>query len=144
MTQDISGPGGACRGAGRRSVPKAMHRIAFLGTASRRADEGRDAAACRDPHHGHVYGQTGPLEAYAAQSHRGLMLGLEYATGGTMEIDGEPIVVNEYDTQLDPDIGKVAAGRSLWRRWRADRGRPGQLGCCACDAAGGRGIRAYL
>ena len=57
---------------------------------------------------GHVYGQTGPFEAYAAQSHTGLMLGIEYATGGTMEIDGEPIVVMEYDTQLDP-----ARGRSL-------------------------------
>jgi branched-chain amino acid transport system substrate-binding protein len=57
---------------------------------------------------GHVYGQTGPLEAYAAQSHTGLMLGLEYATEGTMEIDGEPITVLEYDTQLDP-----ARGRSL-------------------------------
>jgi branched-chain amino acid transport system substrate-binding protein len=57
---------------------------------------------------GHVYGQTGPLEAYAAQSHTGLMLGLEYATDGTMEIDGEPITVLEYDTQLDP-----ARGRSL-------------------------------
>lgn len=51
---------------------------------------------------GHVYGQTGALEAYAAQSHTGLMLGLEYATGGTMEINGEPIRVLEYDTQLDP------------------------------------------
>ncbi len=57
---------------------------------------------------GHVYGQTGPLEAYAAQSHVGLMLGLEYATDGTMEIGGEPITVLEYDTQLDP-----ARGRSL-------------------------------
>ncbi|TFL17010.1 substrate-binding domain-containing protein [Jannaschia formosa] len=57
---------------------------------------------------GHVYGQTGSLEAYAAQSHTGLMLGLEYATDGTMEIDGEPITVLQYDTQLDP-----ARGRSL-------------------------------
>ncbi|MCB1332653.1 MAG: substrate-binding domain-containing protein [Roseivivax sp.] len=55
----------------------------------------------------HVYGKTGALEAYAAQSHTGLMLGLEYATGGTMEIDGEPIVVIEKDTQLKPDIGKA-------------------------------------
>jgi branched-chain amino acid transport system substrate-binding protein len=66
---------------------------------------------------GHVYGQTGPLEAYAAQSHRGLMLGLEYATGGTMEIDGEPIVVNEYDTQLDP-----ARARSLLAQAYGDDG----------------------
>jgi branched-chain amino acid transport system substrate-binding protein len=55
----------------------------------------------------HVYGKTGPFEAYAEQSHVGLMMGLEYATGGTMEIDGEPIVVIEKDTQLKPDIGKA-------------------------------------
>jgi len=55
----------------------------------------------------HVYGKTGALEAYAAQSHTGLMMGLEYATDGTMEIDGEPIVVIEKDTQLKPDVGKA-------------------------------------
>ena len=55
----------------------------------------------------HVYGKTGPFEAYAVQSHIGLMMGLEYATGGTMEINGEPIVVIEKDTQLKPDIGKA-------------------------------------
>ncbi|MEM9199185.1 MAG: substrate-binding domain-containing protein [Pseudomonadota bacterium] len=54
-----------------------------------------------------VYGKTGPFEAYAKQSHDGLMLGLEYATQGTMEIDGEPIVVIEKDTQLKPDLGKA-------------------------------------
>lgn len=55
----------------------------------------------------HVYGKTGPLEAYATQSHTGLMMGLEYATGGTMEINGEKIVVIEKDTQLKPDIGRA-------------------------------------
>ena len=55
----------------------------------------------------HVYGKTGPYEAYAAQSHNGLKLGLEYATGGTMEINGEKIVVIEKDTQLKPDIGRA-------------------------------------
>ncbi|MEP3436829.1 MAG: substrate-binding domain-containing protein [Hoeflea sp.] len=55
----------------------------------------------------HIYGKTGALEAYAAQSHTGLMLGLEYATDGTMEIDGEKIVIIEKDTQLKPDIGKA-------------------------------------
>jgi branched-chain amino acid transport system substrate-binding protein len=55
----------------------------------------------------HVYGKTGALEAYASQSHIGLMLGLEYATGGTMEIDGEKIVVIEKDTQLQPEVGKA-------------------------------------
>ncbi|MBB97285.1 MAG: ABC transporter permease [Rhodobacteraceae bacterium] len=55
----------------------------------------------------HVYGKTGPFEAYAAQSHVGLMMGLEYASDGTMEINGDPITVIEKDTQLKPDIGKA-------------------------------------
>ena len=55
----------------------------------------------------HVYGKTGALEAYAKQSHTGFMMGLEYATDGTMEIDGRKIVVIEKDTQLKPDIGKA-------------------------------------
>ncbi|MFN3938040.1 MAG: substrate-binding domain-containing protein [Gemmobacter sp.] len=55
----------------------------------------------------HVYDKTGALEAYAKQSHDGLMLGLEYATGGTMEIDGQKIVVIEKDSQLKPDVGKA-------------------------------------
>jgi branched-chain amino acid transport system substrate-binding protein len=53
----------------------------------------------------HVYGKTGPFEAYAAQSHNGLMMGLEYATQGTMEVNGEKLVVIEKDTQLDPARG---------------------------------------
>ena len=61
----------------------------------------------------HVYGRTGPLEAYAAQSHTGLMLGIEYATGGTFEVNGEPIVVNEYDTQLDPAIGRAMLAQAF-------------------------------
>ncbi|MDR5652823.1 substrate-binding domain-containing protein [Ruixingdingia sedimenti] len=55
----------------------------------------------------HVYDITGALEAYAKQSHIGLMMGLEYATGGTMEINGEKIVVIEKDTQLDPAVGRA-------------------------------------
>jgi branched-chain amino acid transport system substrate-binding protein len=55
----------------------------------------------------HVYGKTGALEAYATQSHNGLMLGLEYYTDGTMEIAGRPIEVIEKDTQLQPDIGRA-------------------------------------
>lgn len=65
----------------------------------------------------HVYGKTGPLEAYAAQSHTGLMMGLEYATGGTFTVLGEPITVIEKDTQLDP-----AQGRALLEEAYADDG----------------------
>ena len=54
----------------------------------------------------HVYGKTGPFEAFAGQTHTGLMLGLEYATGGSMMIDGRPIVVTEKDDQLKPDLAR--------------------------------------
>ena len=64
-------------------------------------------AALADITIAHVYGKTGALEAYAEQSHIGLMLGLEYATDGTMEIDGEPITVIEKDTQLDPATARA-------------------------------------
>lgn len=65
------------------------------------------SAAAADIKIAHIYGKTGPFEAYAKQSHDGLMLGLEYATGGTMEINGEKIVVIEKDTQLKPENGKA-------------------------------------
>ncbi len=65
-------------------------------------------ASAEDIKIAHVYGKTGALEAYAKQSHTGLMMGLEYATDGTMEIDGRKIVVIEKDTQLKPDIAKGA------------------------------------
>jgi branched-chain amino acid transport system substrate-binding protein len=54
----------------------------------------------------HVYDKTGPLEAYAKQTQAGLMLGLEYATGGTMSVLGRKIVIIEKDSQLKPDVGK--------------------------------------
>ncbi len=54
----------------------------------------------------HVYDKTGPLEAYAKQTHIGLMMGLEYATGGTMQVNGNKLVVIEKDNQGKPDIGK--------------------------------------
>ncbi len=55
----------------------------------------------------HVYGKSGALEAYAAQSHTGLMMGIEYATDGTMKVNGEDVTVIEKDTQLKPDVGKA-------------------------------------
>jgi branched-chain amino acid transport system substrate-binding protein len=55
----------------------------------------------------HVYDKTGPLEAYAKQTHAGLMMGLEYATGAKMEVLGRRIVVIEKDSQTKPDAGKA-------------------------------------
>ena len=54
----------------------------------------------------HVYSKTGPLEAYGKQTQIGLMMGLDYATGGTMMVAGKKIVVIEKDDQGKPDIGK--------------------------------------
>ena len=54
----------------------------------------------------HVYSRTGPLEAYGKQTATGLMMGLEYATNGTMMLNGKKIVVIEKDDQGKPDLGK--------------------------------------
>ncbi len=54
----------------------------------------------------HVYSRTGPLEAYGKQTQTGLMMGLDYATGGTMTVAGKKIVVIEKDDQGKPDVGK--------------------------------------
>src|SRR3954466_3616248 len=54
----------------------------------------------------HIYSRTGPLEAYGKQTQTGLMLGLEYATNGTMAVNGRKIVVIEKDDQGKPDLGK--------------------------------------
>ncbi|HEU4644749.1 MAG TPA: substrate-binding domain-containing protein [Burkholderiales bacterium] len=65
-------------------------------------------AQAKDIKIAHIYDKTGPLEAYAKQSSNGLMMGLEYLTGGKMELLGRKIVVIEKDSQLKPDIGKAA------------------------------------
>ncbi|WP_409970420.1 substrate-binding domain-containing protein [Piscinibacter sp.] len=54
----------------------------------------------------HVYSKTGPLEAYGKQTQTGLMMGLEYATGGTMMVAGKKLTVLERDDQGKPDVGK--------------------------------------
>ncbi|MGQ0711130.1 MAG: substrate-binding domain-containing protein [Rhodoferax sp.] len=54
----------------------------------------------------HIYSKTGPLEAYGKQTQTGLMMGLDYATGGTMTVAGKKIVVIEKDDQGKPDLGK--------------------------------------
>ncbi|ROZ76191.1 substrate-binding domain-containing protein [Ramlibacter sp. WS9] len=54
----------------------------------------------------HIYSKTGPLEAYAKQTQTGLLMGLDYATGGTMTVNGRKIVILEKDDQGKPDVGK--------------------------------------
>jgi branched-chain amino acid transport system substrate-binding protein len=77
----------------------AVSLAAFAGLAFGQASELRIA---------HIYGKTGALEAYAKQTQAGLLLGLEYATGGKMEVLGRKIVIIEKDDQIKPDIAKSA------------------------------------
>ena len=54
----------------------------------------------------HIFSKTGPLEAYGKQTAVGFMMGLDYATGGTMLVAGKKIEVIERDDQGKPDLGK--------------------------------------
>ena len=81
--------------------------IQWLVAAAFATTAGLAAGQSKEIRIAHVYGKTGPLEAYAKQSHTGFMMGLEYATGGKMELLGRKIVVIEKDTQLKPDLGKA-------------------------------------
>jgi len=55
----------------------------------------------------HIYCKTGVLEAYAKQTQVGLQLGLEYATKGTKEVNGNKLVLIDKDDQCKPDVGKA-------------------------------------
>ncbi|MBR9763328.1 MAG: ABC transporter substrate-binding protein [Rhodobacteraceae bacterium] len=55
-----------------------------------------------------VHGMSGSsFEAFSKQSQTGFELGLEYATGGTMEVKGHPIEVIHKDTQFKPDVARA-------------------------------------
>ena len=80
-----------------KSLAFAAALVAVAGAA--KADDLKIALIC---------GLTGPLQAYAKQTETGFMLGLEYATKGTMEVDGRKIVVITKDDQGKPDLAKTA------------------------------------
>ncbi|GAB7101167.1 substrate-binding domain-containing protein [Thermobifida fusca] len=61
---------------------------------------------------GLVYSMSGPLATYGEQYYQGFEAGLEYATGGTMEVDGRPIEVTTRDDAGDPTKA-VSAAREL-------------------------------
>ncbi|HEX5514191.1 MAG TPA: substrate-binding domain-containing protein [Gammaproteobacteria bacterium] len=50
----------------------------------------------------HVNTLTGSLRSYGEQLHAGLRLGFEYATKGTMTVEGRPIKLIERDDQMNP------------------------------------------
>ncbi|MEK7839069.1 MAG: substrate-binding domain-containing protein [candidate division NC10 bacterium] len=55
---------------------------------------------------GLVQAISGPFEVYAKQIVTGFKLGLEYATGGTLEVLGRKLEVLVEDDQLKPDVAK--------------------------------------
>jgi len=55
---------------------------------------------------GLVQGLTGPFEVYAKQVATGFKLGLEFGTGGKMEVVGRKIELLVEDDQLKPDVSK--------------------------------------
>ena len=65
-----------------------------------------NAAGAQEVRIAHIYSKTGPLEAYGKQTATGFLMGLDYATKGTMSVAGKKIVVIEKDDQGKPDLGK--------------------------------------
>lgn len=54
-----------------------------------------------------IAGKTGILEPYAKETETGFMMGLEYLTGGRMEINGRKLQVFVKDDQSKPDQGRT-------------------------------------
>lgn len=56
---------------------------------------------------------TGALESYGKQTQHGFDLGIEYATGGTMEVNGKKIEVVYEDTETKPEVAVQKATKLL-------------------------------
>lgn len=56
---------------------------------------------------------TGALESYGKQTQRGFDLGIEYATGGTMEANGKKIEIVYEDTETKPEVAVQKATKLL-------------------------------
>src|SRR3954469_16700775 len=54
-----------------------------------------------------IAGKTGMLEAYAKETETGFLMGLEYLTGGKMEINGRKLKVIVKDDQSKPDQARA-------------------------------------
>lgn len=83
-----------------------MHRRSLIALATLAAVVSAPALAQSEIKIAHVYSKTGPLEAYGKQTQAGLLMGLDYATGGTMAVNGKKIRLIEKDDQGKPDLGK--------------------------------------
>jgi branched-chain amino acid transport system substrate-binding protein len=54
-----------------------------------------------------IAGKTGILEPYARETETGFMMGLEYLTKGTMQVNGRKLKVIVKDDQSKPDLGRT-------------------------------------
>ena len=89
----------------------------------------------------HVYSKTGPLEAYGKQTQTGFMMGLDYATNGTMMVGRQEARRHREGRPGQARPRQVAARHRLCRRQGRHRRRPDVLWRGAGNAAGGRGIQ---
>ncbi len=83
-----------------------IHRL-VLALAAIACASGLAVAQTKELKIAHIASRAGPLEPFATQSSRGLKLGFEYATNGTMEVAGRKIVVLDKDDQMKADVGKT-------------------------------------
>ncbi|WP_336046559.1 substrate-binding domain-containing protein [Solibacillus ferritrahens] len=74
----------------------------------------KETAASSDPIKvGVLASLTGALESYGKQTRNGFELGLEYATDGTMEVEGRKIEVVWEDTETKPEVAVQKATKLL-------------------------------
>ena len=60
-----------------------------------------------------IASKTGPSEAYARDTERGLRLGLEYLTQGSMTVLGRKIELIVKDDQMKPELSKAMLTEAL-------------------------------
>ena len=58
--------------------------------------------------------ESGPLALYGFEVDNGFHLGMQYATDGTMEINGRPVEIIVRDNASDPDV--AASPQALSRK----------------------------
>ena len=83
-----------------------MKRTALASLAAAVLGLAANATLAQDIKIAHIYSKTGPLEAYGKQTATGFMMGLDYATKGSMMVGNKKLVVIEKDDQGKPDLGK--------------------------------------
>ncbi|MCH7320303.1 substrate-binding domain-containing protein [Solibacillus sp. MA9] len=82
--------------------------------SSVQGESGKEEVVSSDPIKvGVLASLTGALESYGKQTKNGFELGLEYATEGTMEVEGRKIEVVWEDTETKPEVAVQKATKLL-------------------------------